>query len=361
MWDVRNFEEEEVVRPEYEMACGTKNRAINPVTMEHEPRLPLKLHAPRYCLSAITVLFMVCLVLAALIAVIIYRSVMVTVFYALGEDMRNPYVKGWARVFANVSAALIQLVAIFSLNRVSWPRHSLQAWSTASCHLIALCVCVCVCVCVLQIYGIVALRLTTLGVYTAAQPVASVHALSEVFCVCRTSSHGDGQRRQFHFQNVLLPIRQLLRITFLYRLFQGRCEKLSGVVWPLLSLCLETILFQSVSWRQMALVRQSVWVCQLHGSSCLCFSFLTKKSRSRCSVYLQGSFAGRPGHYRRMFAGIRQEQCGSAGCLIELCIQMFVIFGGKQIYKQLRRAGTALAQEHAKTFTAEEHSFSQGV
>lgn len=43
----------------------------------------------------------------------------------------------------------------------------------------------------------------------------------------------------------------------------------------------------------------------------------------------KGKFTGQPNHYKRLF-GARQEECMPGGCLIELCLQLFVIMVGKQ-------------------------------
>ncbi|XP_060605683.1 anoctamin-4-like isoform X3 [Ruditapes philippinarum] len=47
-------------------------------------------------------------------------------------------------------------------------------------------------------------------------------------------------------------------------------------------------------------------------------------------AFFKGRLVGRPGAYNEAFGG-RQEECGSAGCLIELCIQLAIIMAGKQI------------------------------
>ena len=40
-------------------------------------------------------------------------------------------------------------------------------------------------------------------------------------------------------------------------------------------------------------------------------------------------FVGYPGNYTRVF-GYRQEECGPGGCFMELCLQLAIIFVGKQ-------------------------------
>ncbi|XP_060085778.1 anoctamin-1-like isoform X2 [Ylistrum balloti] len=47
-------------------------------------------------------------------------------------------------------------------------------------------------------------------------------------------------------------------------------------------------------------------------------------------AFFKGRILGRPGNYNHLFGG-RQEECGSGGCLIELCIQLAIIMTGKQL------------------------------
>jgi len=49
-------------------------------------------------------------------------------------------------------------------------------------------------------------------------------------------------------------------------------------------------------------------------------------------AFFKGRFVGRPGKYHTLF-GARQEECRAGGCLIELVIQLSVIFIGKQFIK----------------------------
>lgn len=46
-------------------------------------------------------------------------------------------------------------------------------------------------------------------------------------------------------------------------------------------------------------------------------------------AFFKGKFIGYPGDYNRFF-GYRQEECGTGGCLVELCIQLAIIMVGKQ-------------------------------
>ena len=46
-------------------------------------------------------------------------------------------------------------------------------------------------------------------------------------------------------------------------------------------------------------------------------------------AFFKGKFIGHPGSYNRVI-GYRQEECSPGGCLMELCVQMAIIFVGKQ-------------------------------
>merc|ERR1719427_2488965 len=46
-------------------------------------------------------------------------------------------------------------------------------------------------------------------------------------------------------------------------------------------------------------------------------------------AFIKGQFVGTPDHYIRWF-GWRQEECSPGGCFVELCVQLAIIFMGKQ-------------------------------
>ncbi|KAK9512825.1 hypothetical protein O3M35_001156 [Rhynocoris fuscipes] len=48
-------------------------------------------------------------------------------------------------------------------------------------------------------------------------------------------------------------------------------------------------------------------------------------------AFCKGKMTGYPAKYNRLF-GYRQEECGPGGCLLELCIQLFIIMVGKQAF-----------------------------
>jgi len=48
-------------------------------------------------------------------------------------------------------------------------------------------------------------------------------------------------------------------------------------------------------------------------------------------AFIKGQYIGRPGQYIKLF-GYRQEECSPGGCFMELCIQLGIIFLGKQFF-----------------------------
>lgn len=116
-WDVAGFEEEERMRPEYEFKLKPKkkkNIRINPITEEPEPHMPAWKKATRKCFSMSVILFMLCLVLAAIFGVIVYRMIIVGVFYAV----HNEKIQEFASIITSITGAVINLIAITLLNVV---------------------------------------------------------------------------------------------------------------------------------------------------------------------------------------------------------------------------------------------------
>ncbi|KAG8438346.1 hypothetical protein GDO86_008870 [Hymenochirus boettgeri] len=86
-WDLVDFEEEQQqlqLRPEYEAKCTQKKK--NPVTQEMEPYLPVTSKAARFCFSGTTVLFWISLIIASMIAVIVYRLAVYAAFASIMEN-----------------------------------------------------------------------------------------------------------------------------------------------------------------------------------------------------------------------------------------------------------------------------------
>ncbi|XP_025056159.1 anoctamin-5 isoform X7 [Alligator sinensis] len=119
-WDLVDFEEEQQqlqLRPEYEAKCTQKKK--NPVTQEMEPYLPLTSKAVRFCISGTTVLFWTSLIIASMIAVILYR---LSVYAAFASIMKNTQtlqpISGLLtpQLATSVTASCLNFVIIMILN-----------------------------------------------------------------------------------------------------------------------------------------------------------------------------------------------------------------------------------------------------
>ncbi|KAE9549961.1 hypothetical protein FO519_006820 [Halicephalobus sp. NKZ332] len=81
-WNVHDIQQEdEVMRPEFQFRI--KKLKLNPATQVAEPYLPLTQKIIRFIGSGMTVLFFLCLVIALVIGVIVYRAILMQVFYSL--------------------------------------------------------------------------------------------------------------------------------------------------------------------------------------------------------------------------------------------------------------------------------------
>ncbi|XP_059807932.1 anoctamin-7 [Hypanus sabinus] len=65
------------------------------------------------------------------------------------------------------------------------------------------------------------------------------------------------------------------------------------------------------------------------------FQFVNFYSSPFYVAFVKGRFVGYPGHYGKLF-GMRNEDCGPGGCLIELAQQLFIIMVGKQIINNIQ-------------------------
>ncbi|XP_042334842.1 anoctamin-7-like isoform X2 [Sceloporus undulatus] len=65
------------------------------------------------------------------------------------------------------------------------------------------------------------------------------------------------------------------------------------------------------------------------------FQFVNFYSSPFYVAFFKGRFVGYPGHYGKLL-GMRNEDCGPGGCLIELAQQLFVIMVGKQIVSNIQ-------------------------
>nr|CAD2192904.1 unnamed protein product [Meloidogyne enterolobii] len=112
-WNVLGYEpDEEVIRPEYQYYKRAKMK-INRVTKEAEPYISLAEKALRIFGSAITVLFFICLVIALLFGIIVYRIIVRGVFNAREN---SEFIQSQAVIFTSATAALINLIFIMSMN-----------------------------------------------------------------------------------------------------------------------------------------------------------------------------------------------------------------------------------------------------
>ncbi|NXT32915.1 ANO5 protein, partial [Pelecanoides urinatrix] len=119
-WDLVDFEEEQQqlqLRPEYEAKCTQKKK--NPVTQEMEPYLPITSQAMRFCISGTTVLFWVSLIIASMIAVIVYRLAVYAAFASLMENTQTLQpISGLLtpQLATSVTASCLNFVIIMILN-----------------------------------------------------------------------------------------------------------------------------------------------------------------------------------------------------------------------------------------------------
>lgn len=111
-WDLEDMEGDEENRPEFDAAA--KNFRTNPVTKEREAYTPTSTKAIRYMVTGSAVLFMICVVLAAVLGTIIYRLSLVTIIYSGGGS----FLRRHAKIFTTMTAALINLVIIMILTKV---------------------------------------------------------------------------------------------------------------------------------------------------------------------------------------------------------------------------------------------------
>ncbi|XP_076466402.1 anoctamin-4-like isoform X2 [Babylonia areolata] len=111
-WDVADFEEEETVRPEFE--ASVKKRRTNPINMTEEPYLGLASRVVRYLSSLGVVVFMLCIVLAAVFGVIVYRMTVSALLFAVNQEE----ISQWSSTITSITAACINLLCIIILGKI---------------------------------------------------------------------------------------------------------------------------------------------------------------------------------------------------------------------------------------------------
>ncbi|XP_070284254.1 anoctamin-5 [Myotis yumanensis] len=130
-WDLVDFEEEQQqlqLRPEFEAMC--KKRKMNPVTQEMEPHMPLKNRIPWYFLSGATVTLWMSLVVACLVAVIVYRlSVFATFSRFMETEASLKHVKSFLtpQIATALSGSCLNFIVILILN---FFYEKISAWIT---------------------------------------------------------------------------------------------------------------------------------------------------------------------------------------------------------------------------------------
>ncbi|XP_030056565.1 anoctamin-5 isoform X2 [Microcaecilia unicolor] len=119
-WDLVDFEEEQQqlqLRPEYEAKCTSKKK--NPVTQDMEPYLPLTSKAARFCFSGSTVLFWILLIIASMVAVIVYRLSVYAAFASIMENNQSlEPISGLLtpQTATSVTASFLNFILIMILN-----------------------------------------------------------------------------------------------------------------------------------------------------------------------------------------------------------------------------------------------------
>lgn len=110
---LRYSKKHENIRPEFELQA--KQKRINPISGENEPYVPPVDRCKRYSFSIVMTAFWVCLVLAAVLGIIVYRMSLMIVL-SNSERLRHYSVS-----IVSISAGIINLIAIIILsNLYSW-------------------------------------------------------------------------------------------------------------------------------------------------------------------------------------------------------------------------------------------------
>lgn len=81
------------------------------------------------------------------------------------------------------------------------------------------------------------------------------------------------------------------------------------------------------------------------------FQFVNYYSSLFYIAFVKGKFPGYPHKYNRIF-GLRQEECGPGGCLMELFIQLTIIMVGKQIMNSILEIAYPYIMQAYKTMSA---------
>ncbi|KAK6035294.1 hypothetical protein COOONC_27201 [Cooperia oncophora] len=110
-WGLLDFVvEEDTVRPDFQFRV--KTRRYNPVTQQEEPYLSGKKRFANFCAGGVTVLFFMCLVLAVVFGMVVYRVICMRLL----ASMDNPTVDSYAFLIVSSTAAFINLSIILCMN-----------------------------------------------------------------------------------------------------------------------------------------------------------------------------------------------------------------------------------------------------
>lgn len=82
------------------------------------------------------------------------------------------------------------------------------------------------------------------------------------------------------------------------------------------------------------------------------FQFVNYYSSLFYIAFVKGKFPGYPHKYNRIF-GLRQEECGPGGCLMELFIQLTIIMVGKQIMNSILEIAYPYIMQYYKTMSSQ--------
>lgn len=82
------------------------------------------------------------------------------------------------------------------------------------------------------------------------------------------------------------------------------------------------------------------------------FQFVNYYSSLFYIAFVKGKFPGYPHKYNRIF-GLRQEECGPGGCLMELFIQLTIIMVGKQIMNSILEIAYPYVMQYYKKMSSE--------
>ncbi|CAM9717248.1 unnamed protein product [Lampetra fluviatilis] len=118
-WDLTAAAQGEPARPEYEARCSGKK--LNVVTMEEEPHVPKTTLGLRYCLSGVTVLFWMLLIIASILGVIVYRlSIFIIFASSIPKQVSEIKVIGTLltpQMATSITASVLNVIVIILLNK----------------------------------------------------------------------------------------------------------------------------------------------------------------------------------------------------------------------------------------------------